>query len=124
MICKIVFLAGCSRRVCGSCACISCRVHDAQHQLSLHACTSTATDDKWLYTVALPKQIVRVFEHILAAEYREGEAVLLRGEDGCAPAPVTVVAADASHWSVCCLPQASDSRTFTLMQRQDVCICM
>ncbi len=54
-------------------------------------------DDKWLYMVALPKQIVRVHEHILAPEYREGEPVLFRGANGSTTA-ATVLATDASMW--------------------------
>lgn len=54
-------------------------------------------DVKWLYTVALPKQIVRVHEHILAPDYREGEAVIFSGPGG-ASMPATAIATDATYW--------------------------
>lgn len=75
----------------------------AQHRTGWegHCVMSTpmwlAADSKWLYTVALPRQVVTVFEHILAPEYPEGEVVMYRGSDSTST-PATVVSTDASHW--------------------------
>ena len=56
-------------------------------------------DNKWLYTVALPKKIVRVHEHILAPEYRQGEPLMYRSPDG-ANTPATAIATDPTYWQV------------------------
>lgn len=56
-------------------------------------------DNKWLYTVALPKKIVRVHEHILAPEYRQGELLMYRSPDG-ANTPATAIATDPTYWQV------------------------
>lgn len=42
-------------------------------------------------------QIVRVHEHILAPEYRDGDPVMYRGPDGSST-PATAIATDATYW--------------------------
>jgi hypothetical protein len=73
----------------------------AHSQCFVRACAFAlcCTDNKWLYTVALPKKIVRVHEHILAPEYREGELLMYRSPDG-ANTPATAVATDPTYWQV------------------------
>ena len=62
-----------------SSACIfSADVHRLQPTDLLPRAVGIPADKKWVYTVALAKQIVCVEEHILAPDFRPGEPVLYR----------------------------------------------